>query len=83
MNKDILCPNCKNKMYFCLDEWGYTPWHLHCDNCNINIGATNMNKAAELIQIYHQPNTWIEYYGGDIQILCIKGKYIINKTVDI
>lgn len=80
MDKDILCPNCKNKIYFCLDEWGYTPWHLHCKTCDINIGATSQKKAINLLQKYHSLETWIEYYGGDIQILCIKGKYIINKT---
>lgn len=41
MNKDILCPNCNNKIFFYYDEWGYTPAHLHCNNCYINIGATN------------------------------------------
>lgn len=41
MNKFIICPNCQNKMKFYLDEWGYTPWHLHCEVCNINIGTSN------------------------------------------
>ena len=34
----IICPTCHNKMYITIDEWGCTPWHLHCDNCYINIG---------------------------------------------
>lgn len=46
MDKDILCPNCKNKMYFCLDEWGYTPWHLHCNFCKINIGTNSQKKQS-------------------------------------
>ena len=46
MDKDISCPNCKNKMYFCLDEWGYTPWHLRCNFCKINIGANSQKKQS-------------------------------------
>lgn len=44
MNKFIICPNCLNKMKFYLNEWGYTPWHLHCKVCNINIGTNNQKK---------------------------------------
>ena len=80
MNKFIICPNCQNKMKFYLDEWGYTPWHLHCEVCNINIGKKKKKKAVDLIQEYHSPETWIEYYTNEIQILCINGKYIINKA---
>ncbi len=80
MNKFIICPNCQNEMKFYLDEWGYTPWHLHCEVCNINIGTSNQKKAIDLIQKYHFPETWIEYYANEIQILCINGKYIINKA---
>lgn len=80
MNKSIICPNCQNKMKFYLDEWGYTPWHFHCEICNINIGTSNQKKAVDLIQEYHSPETWIEYYTNEIQILCINGKYIINKA---
>lgn len=80
MNKFIICPNCKNKMKFYLDEWGHAPWHLHCEVCNINIGTSNQKKAVDLIQKYHFPEAWIEYYANEIQILCINGKYIINKA---
>lgn len=80
MNEKIICPNCQNELHFCLDEWGYTPWHLHCDCCNINIGATSCVQALNLIQKYHSLNTWIEYYAREIQILCIDGEYVINKT---
>lgn len=76
----MICPNCQNKMYFCLDEWGHTPWHLHCDNCEINIGATSQKKTINLIQKYHSPKTWIEYYAGKIQILCVNGNFIKNET---
>ena len=47
MQNDLICPNCNSVLYWCLDEWGRTPWHLHCDKCNINIGATKRNKAIE------------------------------------
>lgn len=56
------CPNCNNEIYFCLDEMGYAPIHLHCDNCDINIGATSFNKCIELFKDYHKPKTYIEYY---------------------
>ena len=80
MEKTTYCPTCQNKVYFCLDGYGYTPWHLHCNNCQINIGASKISKIEELLQKYHSPNTWIEYYNNAIQILNIKGEYIINNT---
>lgn len=83
MDKDILCPNCKNKIYFCLDEWGYTPWHLHCKTCDINIGTTSQKKTVELLNEFHDLHTWIEFYNGTIQILNIDGKYLIFKKVGI
>ena len=61
------CPNCNNKLTFGLDEWGHTPFHLHCDNCDINIGATSFNKCIELLKDYHKPKTYIEFYYGKIQ----------------
>ena len=68
MQNDIpKCPNCGNKVYFGLDEWGYTPIHLHCDNCNINIGATSFKECIELLKNYHKPKTHIEFYCGKIQ----------------
>lgn len=80
MSKMLYCPTCQEKVHFHLDEWGRTPWHLHCENCNINIGMNYLKKAEELLQKYHSPNTWIEYYENAIQILNINGEYIINKT---
>lgn len=70
--KEIRCPNCNSLMYFYLDEWGRTPWHLHCNNCRINIGTTNKDKAIELVKTHHEPNTYIEYYDNKIQLL-LKG----------
>ena len=68
MQNDVpKCPNCGNDIYFCLDEWGHTPFHLHCDNCDINIGATSFNKCIELLKDYHKPKTYAEFYCGKIQ----------------
>ena len=81
MNKDILCPNCKNKMLFYYDEWGYTPVHIHCNNCCINIGATSFQKCIDLLKEHHQPNTHLEYYGNEIQLLIINKEKIINNEM--
>ena len=35
--KEIYCPRCGEKVFFCIDEWGHTPIHLHCKKDNINI----------------------------------------------
>ena len=67
----LLCPNCNTELYFCLDEYGKTPWHLHCGDCHINIGCTSQSKAVELIQIYYKPHTYIEYYNNKIQFIMI------------
>ena len=82
MQNDLICPRCKNPLYFTLDEWGFTPWHLHCDNCNINIGTNKPQKAIELIQKYNKNNTYIEYYNNDIQVLWEEKKLKINKEVE-
>ena len=70
MQNDVpKCPNCGNDIYFCLDEWGHTPFHLHCDNCDINIGATSFNKCIELLKDYHKHKTYIEFYHHKIQYM--------------
>ena len=33
MQNDLICPNCNSALYWGLDEWGRTPWHLHCPKC--------------------------------------------------
>ena len=82
MINELLCPRCKkNILYFGLDEWWRIPWHLHCDNCHINIGVTKPKKAIELIQKYNKKNTYLEYYDNDIQILFEEGKEKIFKEV--
>lgn len=81
MQNDIICPNCNSKCSIALDGCGYTPWHIHCDNCNINIGSTSVEKGIELLHIYHKPKTWIEFYNKEIQILYEDGKMIYNKEI--
>ena len=73
------CPNCNSEIFFCLDEWGYTPLHLHCDKCNIDIGCTSFEKAIELLQDNHDKNTYIEYYNDEIKFKTINDKIIIDK----
>lgn len=79
MINELLCPNCNNELYFNIDSWGRTPWHLHCGNCRINIGCDNPSKAIELIQIYHRPYTNIEYYDNEIQFIDIGEGIGINE----
>lgn len=82
MQNNLICPKCKKLLYFNLDEWGRTPWHLHCDTCRINIGTDKRQKAIELIQIYNKKNTYLEYYDNNIQELWEDKKpKIINKEV--
>lgn len=78
-NEIHMCPNCKREIYFCFDEWGHTPCHLHCDICDINIGSTSFNKCLDLLKDYHKPKTYIEYYCQEIKLLYEDGKLIINK----
>lgn len=60
------CPNCNNEITYHLDEWGYTPWHLHCDVCHINIGATSIKKCNQIFEKYNDPLTYIEYFNNEI-----------------
>lgn len=76
-NDVILCPSCNNECYFCLDEWGHTPFHLHCDKCNINIGSTSFKKCINLLQKYHKPKTYLEFYQDEIKLLFEEGEKII------
>ena len=78
-NNIILCPSCNTKCYFLLDEWGRTPYHLHCDTCQINIGVDVVDKAKELLQKYNKKNTCLEYYDNKIHYLREKGREIINE----
>jgi len=76
--KTIICPNCNNECYILLDEWGRTPWHIHCDFCHINIGVTSIKKGISLLEKYHQPNTYLEFYSNQIQLLVVNGEELIN-----
>lgn len=73
----ILCPNCGNEVYFTGDEFGYTPFHLHCNKCSINIGATSIKKCIELFNIYHKKTTYLEFYSNQIQVYYEEGKFIL------
>ena len=79
MQNDLICPKCKKPLYFNLDGWGRTPWHLHCDFCHINIGADKQQKAIELIQKYNKKDTYLEYYDNDIHVLWEEKKLKIFK----
>ena len=81
MQNDLICPKCKKPLYFNLDEWGRTPWHLHCDFCHINIGTDKEQKAVELIQKYNKKDTYLEYYDNDIHVLWEEKKLKIFKEV--
>lgn len=71
---EIICPTCKNKCYICLDSYGRTPFHLHCNTCDINIGATSPDKCVELLKGHCKPNTYIEFYNNKINLLVEEGK---------
>ena len=80
---ELKCPNCNNGMFFNLDSYGFTPIHLHCDNCDINIGANSFDKCLELLKEHHKPNTWLEYHGGKIRLLHENNKCIIDEREGI
>lgn len=62
-DKHFICPNCNQPiLYLQIDCFGHTPFHLHCKECNINIGANSVEKCFRLIEKYHVKNTYIEYY---------------------
>lgn len=72
------CPCCKELMYLCLDEWGHTMWHWHCNDCNINIGTAHTYDIDKIIQTYpYRKNMYLEFYNNKIQALIIDGKEII------
>ena len=73
MQNNIKCPSCNSDCYFCYDEWGLTPWHLHCDTCRINIGTSTQKKAIELLQKYNKKDTYLEFYNDEIIFLVKEG----------
>lgn len=80
-NENLICPNCGCPITINLDSYGRTPFHLHCLDCEINIGATSIKKCIELFKKYHQTDTYIEYYNEDIQLMFEKSKCIIQQEV--
>ncbi len=58
--KTVVCPNCGNKCHIGLDGFGRTPWHIHCDSCNIHIGANSLQNGISLLEKYHEPNIYLE-----------------------
>ena len=68
MEKNIICPNCNGECYILLDGYGRTPYHIHCNNCKINIGTNNIEKGIDLLKKYHKKGTYIEFYSNKIQI---------------
>lgn len=78
--KSIQCPNCNNEMHIGLDEWGKTPWYIYCENCNINIGVDSIKNIFNFLKSV-KPNTYIEYYNKDIQLLVENNIIKINKEV--
>ena len=75
----IKCPNCNSETYSTFDEWGRTPFHLHCDKCSINIGATSTSKCIELFKEYHKKDTYIEFYANQIQLWFEEGNLILDQ----
>ena len=77
----IECFNCEKQIYFCYDEFGCTPYHLHCAQCDINIGAPSPQKAVELFLLHHKPHTLIEFYSNKIILQIEEGRKIIDLEV--
>ena len=56
----------------------HTPIHLHCNECDINIGTTSFEKCNELLKQYHKKDTYLEYYNKKIQFLSEEGRIVIG-----
>ena len=82
LNK-IICPSCGGECYYNLDMYGRTVWHLHCDNCHITINVNDRKKGVELLQTYHQPHTYLDYYSNKVQLLIVDNKIIIDELRDL
>ena len=46
----------------------------HCDECKITIGIDKMSQLENVLQQYHKPHTYLEYYSGKPQLLIEGGK---------
>lgn len=74
------CPVCQNFITYHADEYGKTPFHIRCDNCNIDIGTcTGYEKAVKLLKDFACENLYLEHYNGKIQFLILNKKNIIDR----
>lgn len=55
-----VCPICDSNTFCTYDEWGHTPYHIHCSKCRINVGGPSPDKAnqefialANFLKEYH------------------------------
>lgn len=67
-DQNIYCPICRNKMYINLDEWGHTPFHLHCTECDINIGMQQLSDTDKWIKYPLKKHMYIEDFPGELII---------------
>lgn len=42
-----VCPICNSNIFCTYDEWGHTPYHIHCSKCGINVGGPSPDKANQ------------------------------------
>lgn len=73
------CPICGGTLYFNFDEWGHTPFHLHCEGeetHSLNIGATSKDKCLELFDKYSAEyrDMAIEFWHNKIQYICLTSR---------
>lgn len=67
-DQNIYCPICRNEMYIGLDEWGYTPFHLHCTKCDINIGMRKLSDIDKWIKYPLKKHIYIEDFPEELII---------------
>lgn len=76
----MICPNCKKDvMYTSLDCCGYTPWHIHCNSCHIDIGSNSLIKCLELVEAHSKPNTTIRFYNNNLKFMIEDGVLVVDK----
>ena len=80
-NEKLICPNCGCPIEILLDNYGRTPFHLRCYDCEIDIGATSIKRCIEIFKKHHKGNTYIEYYENAIQLFIENGKIIKEEYI--
>lgn len=73
------CPVCGGQLAYAFDEWGHTPFHLHCLGYKIDIGAQATKDCLKLLQENHVEDTHIEYWNGKIQEHWDADKIIVDR----